>query len=211
MFKRPWFKHARVTPTGIAVGVVATLVIGSGTAWAAPKARGLLVGKKNTVTKVTTLTNPKGTPLQLNSGRSQPPLKVNSTRKVPKLNADYLDGLSEGSFARSNGRTGIIVTRGGDENVSNHAYAVAEATCPAGTVLTGGGGFASYDDDHIWYSGPGMRPNTWEVDSDGDGAADTGKELVAYAVCYNPRGAVKGAYTFPQLHALKTQLSAGRR
>ena len=27
--------------------------------------------------------------------------------------------------------------------------------------------------------------------------ADTGKELVAYAVCYNPRGAVKGAYDLP--------------
>ena len=211
MFKRPWLKHARVTPTGIALGVVATLVIGSGTAWAAPKARSLMVGKKNTASSVTTLANPKGTPLRLTSGKSQPPLKVNSSAKVSGLNADLVDGLSESAFARAAGQTGIIVARGGDENVSNQAYAVAEAACPAGTVLTGGGGFASYEGDHIWYSGPGMRPNTWEVDSDGDGAADTGKELVAYAVCYNPRGAVKGAYTFPQLHALKTQLSAGRR
>lgn len=77
-------------------------------------------------------------------------------------------------------------------------------------MLTGGGGFASYSDDSIWYSGPGERPNTWEVDSDGDGAADTGKELVAYAVCYNPRGAVAGAYTFPQLHALKKSLRSAR-
>ena len=119
--------------------------------------------------------------------------------------------MSEDDFARSAGRTGIIVNRGGDENVGGQVYAVAVATCPAGTVLTGGGGFASYDDDHIWYSGPGVRPNTWEVDSNGDGAADTGKELVAYAVCYNPRGAVKGAYSYPQLHALKAQLVAGRR
>ena len=210
MFKRPWFHHARVTPAGIAVGVIAALVIGSGTAWAAPKVRSLSVGKKNTTTKVTTLANSKGTPLRLNAGANQPPLKVNSSKKVAGLNADQVDGLSETDFARTSGRTGIIVARGGDDDVSGHAYAVAVATCPSGTILTGGGGFASYDGDHIWYTGPGLRPNSWEVDSNGDGVADTGKELVAYAVCYNPRGAVPGAQTFPQLSALRASLRAGR-
>lgn len=124
-------RHARVTPAGVAVGVIATLVIGSGTAWAAPKTRSLLVGKKNTGSAITVLGNTKGTPLQLNAGKKQPPLKVNTARKVTYLNSDYLDGLSESSFARSSGKTGVIVNRGGDENVSNNAYAVAVAACPA--------------------------------------------------------------------------------
>src|SRR6478609_5661830 len=206
VFKRPWFHHARVPPAGIAVGGIVALVIGSGTAWAAPKVKTLKIGKKNTSTKVTTLTNTKGTPLSLTAGKSQPPLKVNSSKKVTSLNADLVDGLSENAFARTSGRTGIIVARGGDDDVPAHAYAVAVATCPSGTLLTGGGGFASYDDTHIWYTGPGQRPNTWEVDSTSDGVASTGDEVVAYAVCYNPRGTVPGATSFAQLRGLRLSL-----
>jgi hypothetical protein len=212
------FKHARVTPTGIAVGVIATLIIGSGTAYAANGA-GLRIGQKNKATKVTKIVNKKGTPLSLTAGKGKngklrAPLKVNSSKKVKKLNADLLDGKSAGAFAPvaalSAGRTGVIAAKGGDEDSPGHAYAVAVATCPKGTILTGGGGFAKYTGDALWYSGPGKRPNTWEVDSDGDGVANNGKELIAYAVCYNPRGAVRGAMSFPKLHSLATALRAGK-
>ena len=203
------FKHARVTPAGIAVGVIATLVI-SGTAYAAPQARSLLLGGKNKVTKTTTLTNSKGTPLALNSGKKQPPLKVNSSRKVVRLNADYVDVVTSSAFARTAGRTGIIVAQGGDELAPGASYAVAQAACPRGAQLTGGGGFANFPGDSLFYSGPGSRPNTWEVDSLADGDASTTHQLVAYAVCYNPRGPVKGAKTFAQLRSLRLQLMAGR-
>jgi hypothetical protein len=212
------FKHVRVTPSGIAVGVILTLIVGSGTAFAANGST-LRIGKKNKATKVTTIQSKKGTPLSLKAGKNKrgkrkAPLKINSKRKVKKLNADLLDGKSSGVFARKSaltaGRTGVIVGRGGDEDAPGHAYAVAVATCPAGTQLTGGGGFAKYADDALWYSGPGKRPNTWEVDSRGDGIVDNGKELIAYAVCFNPTGAVRGAMTFPKLHALAATLRAGQ-
>ena len=205
------FQRARVTPTGIAVGVIATLVIGSGTAYAANGGT-FRLGKSNKATKLTTLSNSKGTPLSLKAGRNKAPLKVNSRKRVVKLNADQVDGKSASAFALASGKTGVIVALGGDEDSPgpNYAYAVAVATCPKGTLLTGGGGITQYTGDYLWYTGPGQRPNTWEVDSNGDGVANNGKELLAYAVCYNPRGAVKGALTFPQLHAMATALRAGR-
>jgi len=204
-----FFQRARVTPSGIAVGVIATLVIGSGTAYAA-NGGSFRLGKANSETRAATLTNKNGTPLSLRAGRNKAPLAVNSRTKVLRLNADYVDGLHASAFARSTGRTGIIARAGGDEDAPGNAYAVAVATCPRGTILTGGGGFAQYANDALWYSGPGQKPNSWEADSNGDGIANNGKELIAYAVCYNPTGSVKGALTFPALHALVASARAAR-
>ena len=59
-------------------------------------------------------------------------------------------------------------------------YYAAYATCPAGTILTGGGGYAGGADD-LFYSGPGLDPKVWEADSLSGPAK-------AYAVLVGPRG-----------------------
>ena len=203
------FQHARVTPMGVAVGVIATLVIGGGTA-VASTGRTLLMGKTNKGTHATVLTNTKGTPLSLVAKKGKPPLKVNTYVKVAHLNADQVDGRSATAFARAKAKTGVVAAYGGEENAPGAAYTVAVATCPTGTVVTGGGGFAM-DGGSLFYSGPGHRPNSWEADSDGDGVANNGKDIIAYAVCYNSQGAVKGALSFPKLHELVASLRAQRR
>jgi hypothetical protein len=49
--------------------------------------------------------------------------------------------------------------------------------------------------------------NSWEADVDGDGELSSGDEVMAYAVCYNPRGPVPNAMTFAALRAEMRALS----
>lgn len=71
------------------VAIAATLEVA---AYAA-NGKGVLLGTSNSATKTTTLKNSKGTPLALKGKTSAPPLTVDSSKKVAKLNADQLDGL----------------------------------------------------------------------------------------------------------------------
>ncbi|GAB2769046.1 hypothetical protein GCM10027020_22660 [Nocardioides salsibiostraticola] len=82
--------HSRI----IAVLLAAVVLIG-GANLAAYAANGkpLLLGKNNTATKKTTVKNTgSGPALRLKTKPGQPPLKVNRTTKVNKLNADRVDG-----------------------------------------------------------------------------------------------------------------------
>jgi hypothetical protein len=212
---------ARLTRTGAATGIVLALALATGTGYAA-NGGGLVLGKKNKATKSTVIQNKKTVPLKLKAKKRKPALKVNTKAKIKKLNADFLDGVSSEAFLRASstasnssrlggkgaaayaltsGRTGVVRAFGSDDDVPGNAFAAATARCPAGTVLTGGGGQALTTGDYLWYSGPGEMPNSWEADSDGDGEADTGDEVIAWAVCYNPRGAVPGAISFGALRA----------
>ncbi len=79
----------------IAVLAAAVLLIG-GANLAAYAANGkpLLLGKSNVETKQTTIKNKgSGPALQLKTKAGQPPLAVNRTAKVKKLNADLIDGV----------------------------------------------------------------------------------------------------------------------
>ena len=86
----PATSHSRI----IAVLLAAVVLIG-GANLAAYAANGkpLLLGKNNVATKKTTVKNTGAGPaLRLKTKPGQPPLKVNRTTKVNKLNADRVDG-----------------------------------------------------------------------------------------------------------------------
>jgi len=74
----------------------------SGTAYAATGGD-FILGKANTATSVTSLTNKKGTALSLSSSSTTPPLKVSNSVQVPSLNASELDGDTSSAFLPANG------------------------------------------------------------------------------------------------------------
>jgi hypothetical protein len=62
------------------------------------------LGESNAADKPTVLQNTaNGAVLDLKAKTGQPPLKVNSNRRVPKLNADLLDGKNSSLFALKTG------------------------------------------------------------------------------------------------------------
>jgi hypothetical protein len=169
-----------------AIGTAAGLIL-SGVAHAADGSS-FLLGRVNTASRITSLSNPSGSALSLLSNPQSAPLRVNSHAKVAHLNADLLDGRDSSEFALAGGRSGVIVG-----NTSDDDGLATTAACPAGTLATGGGGYATGPRDYLNYSGPDhddagvIVPNSWLVVADGD--------ATAWVVCYNPRGAVPGAVT----------------
>jgi hypothetical protein len=62
-----------------------------------------ILGKANTATSTTSLTNSKGTALSLSSTSTTPPLTVGNSVQVRKLNASELDGKASSAFLLANG------------------------------------------------------------------------------------------------------------
>ena len=185
----------RIRLAGFIAGFIAALVLtGGGAAAYAANGGSLLIGRSNAGTATTTLSNSGGTALRLNSKAGTAPLAVNRTNKVVGLHADYLDGFSETSFARTIGQTGFIVAEGeffdSDDDMINDALA-AFAQCPAGTRLTGGGQENFTAEGFTLVDAPDS--NGWLVISTADETTDAADSVLAYAMCYNPRGAVPGA------------------
>ncbi len=82
----------RTTAILVAAGL---LVGGANLAAYAANGRPLLLGKINKETRSATVKNTGAGPaLKLKTRRSAPPLAVNSSKKVTRLNADKLDGLN---------------------------------------------------------------------------------------------------------------------
>jgi hypothetical protein len=111
----------------IVISIVALFIALSGTAYAATGGN-FILGKANSATSVSSLSNTAGTALSLSSKAGTPPLSVNSTVQVPKLNASLLGGNPASSFVRGSGRlssatstlnnqsTGFLVGTYPDEN-----------------------------------------------------------------------------------------------
>jgi hypothetical protein len=164
-------------------GALSLAAVGGGVSYAADGGA-VLIGRSNRASVTTSLSNPGGTALSLISKPGTPPLRVNDASKIVHLNADLVDGVDSSAFARTAGRTGIVFGA-----VTDDDGFVNTAHCPAGTIATGGGGYAV----DPYYSGPDLNadrtiiPNSWFV----VGRADA----YAWVVCYNPRGAVVGAAT----------------
>ncbi len=209
-----------IRPLGFIVGFVAAIVLtGGGVAAYAANGGSLLIGRSNSGSAVTTLTNSSGTPLSVRARTGYPPFKVNSSRPVTNLNADWLDGVNASSFALAAGaHTGNIYgtsdwaptdpndpTSEPDESTN---LIISVATCPTGTKLTGGGvdnftstGFTLVDSPDA---------NSWFVyvavdDVPVHDAEDAPENVTAYAVCYNPRGLVSGGQ--PNARAAKSAIS----
>ena len=81
------------------VAYLALLMAMTGTAAAATGGT-FLLGRSNTATSVTTLTNSTGTPLSLGGRAGFAPMTVTSTAKVGRLNSDLLDGLDSSALQR---------------------------------------------------------------------------------------------------------------
>ena len=178
----------RLSYANVAATLALFVALG-GTAYAA-NGGALLLGRSNAASVPTILTNTgAGAALALRPHAGQPPLSTSSAVRSPNLNADLLDGVDSTAFARVGGSTGVIAVEDptGD----------ATASCPAGTKLTGGGGVANDVDNVLWASAP-IAPGTWGV-----GGVPSGEDTVAFAICYNPKGAVPGATPLSVISALQ--------
>ncbi len=187
----------RTRPLIFVAGFAAAIVLtGGGAAAYAANGGSLLIGRSNFGSATTTLSNSGGTALKLNSKSGTAPLAVNRTTKVTNLNADFLDGRSDASYALSSGQTGVIDVGAEwvdtDEDLVNDVL-LAIAECPVGTKLTGGG-VDNFTGGETFFNGPDAH-DAWFGAAAADPAVNVPDDLVAYAVCYNPRGAVPGAMT----------------
>lgn len=177
-----------------AAGAIFALVVGSGTAVAATGGN-LILGKSNTAGNVTTLANKNGTALDLRARFGTPALKVNNSVRIPRLNADKLDGKEAAAFASAAARSGVLSGTGEwmdiDEDGVDDAI-VAMATCPAGAQLTGGG-VSDFTASGIVVSNQPLGGNTatWVVAAVAE-PGELASDLEAYAVCLNLRGGASG-------------------
>lgn len=94
----------------------------SGTAVAATGGA-FVLGRANSASSTTSLSNGGGTALALGGGLGRPALTVNNTAKIPRLNADLLDGVDSTLFARSSS-LGVFQRR-------------VSGVCPSGQAVSG--------------------------------------------------------------------------
>jgi len=87
-----------------ALSVAALVIAMSGTAVAATGGT-FLLGRSNTATTVSSLSNSKGTALKLSSKHGTPPLTVGNSVRVPLLNASELGGIPASGFVTGGGGT----------------------------------------------------------------------------------------------------------
>ncbi len=118
-----------------AISLAALVFAMSGTAYAATGGD-FIVGKANTATSVTSLTNKKGTALSLSASPAAPPLKVSNSVQVPSLNASELDGDTSSAFLPASGTAANSSELGGlpasDYMTGSGQIAIDTATVASG-------------------------------------------------------------------------------
>ena len=87
-------RHPRRPSASLVISIIALVFAMSGTAVAATGGN-FILGKSNTATNVSRLTNSKGTALSLSAAPTSPPLRVSNTKEVPNLNTNYLGGFGQ--------------------------------------------------------------------------------------------------------------------
>jgi hypothetical protein len=96
------------------ISIVALFIALSGTAYAATGGN-LLLGKANSASAPSSLTNTAGTALKLSSKAGTPPLSVSNSVQVPNLNASLLGGNPASSFVQGSGRVSSAVSTLNDQ------------------------------------------------------------------------------------------------
>lgn len=176
------------------------LVLGGGSAMAATGGS-FILGRSNGASTTTTLTNSTGTALSLKAPATKAPLAVSNGVRVPNLNADKVDGVSVEGLARTAGRTGtreVFSTSLSLDPASNGRTdtLLAEARCPAGTILTGGGYEDMTQTGIVFVNAPNPEATMWQAVVAVDPTVNEDvQSVVAWATCYNPVGAVPAQTT----------------
>jgi hypothetical protein len=116
------------------ISLVALFFAMSGTAVAATGGN-FLLGKSNTATAVSSLSNTKGTALSLSSTATTPPLKVSNSVQVPNLNASELGGHPASGFIQGGGAASdarlTLPFAPGNQNLIAAPGSVVSAACTA--------------------------------------------------------------------------------
>lgn len=91
-----------IRQSAVTVVIAAGVLVGAANvATYAANGHAFLLGSHNSETKASVLTRTSGGPaLQLQTKKSSPPLAVNSSKKVARLNADQVDGFSAADFGQ---------------------------------------------------------------------------------------------------------------
>ena len=182
-------------------GAAAALALGSGTAVAA-NGGNFLIGKSNHATSLTGLTNTNGSAVSLRSKAGVPALKVGNAAKVVNLNADLVDGLTSGDLARTSGRTGSFDVDGVLRDLDSDTLTdtiIAQAQCPPGTQLTGGGHSNYTESGATLEAMPGVEAESYVIIVGVDETVTENVQNVSAAVtCYSPTGAIANSYRSPR-------------
>ncbi len=179
-----------------AAGAVVALVLGSSTAYAATGGT-FILGKANSAGRTTSLASTQGSALELKAPAGRPALQVSNGVRVPRLNADKVDGLDASAFARTTGRTGVFDASGVELDLDENGYTDAigaAAVCPPGTQMTGGGGSEVTSSGMMFVNAPDAGESWLVVVAVDETVAETAGDVTASVVCYNPRGGMRGSY-----------------
>lgn len=200
-----WVGKATVFMVGLSVILAAIFGVAS-MAFAA-NGKPFILGQKNVASKVSQLvgkvagpslrisngsTDSKATALALNVEAGKPPMKVNSSRKVPKLNTDKIDGKDSTAFVQSSTPTyEVNVSQTGSEGFTS----ALSAKCDLGDKLLSGGVFGINPGHSVFVAsepasvfgdppGTGIRAwSVWWYNEENPDAGTTGDIVAAIAYC----------------------------
>lgn len=196
----------RATALGLGLAVMVAVTLGAvTTALAAAPGDPLRLGKVNAVNKWTKLVgaspaprlildnNGTGPALRLLVEPGKPPMQVNSGKKVPRLNADRVDGKDAGEIG-VNGHE--VVTSEADNELSSGtllSLTRVQVFCPEGKQALGGGAeiigntFNDFDANVALIENRPLGSTGWRAVADDMDRPDsqTGDEyaLKVYAIC----------------------------
>jgi hypothetical protein len=176
-----WVGRATVFLVGLAV--ILALVLGAASMAMSATGGPFILGERNVADQTSKLVKRgAGAALSLRVKDGQPPLKVDSSRKVASLNADEVDGLSAEELVEP-GPQGEPGFSGYERVVGNEVIGSGRlestAVCSAGKEVLGGGFRAG--DAQVYTNRPINTDNgdAWQVQANMPGPFF----LQAYAIC----------------------------
>jgi hypothetical protein len=160
----------------IAISVAALVVAMSGTAYAATGGT-FLLGRANKATALSSLSNSKGTALQLSSKNGTPPLTVSNGVQVPELNASELGGIPATGFMQGTGSAdsgNVAITGTGSALITGSATSSVTGVCDANSAtgaylevsLVGAGSIVWWNKDGTSNTDSGFAQVTPETELD---------------------------------------------
>jgi len=128
------FRRPRRPSAALAISLIALFFAMSGTAVAATGGD-FLLGKSNTATNVTRLTNTTGTALSVTAAPTAPPLRVSNSALIPNLNASYVGNIPASGFVQGGGTDAdgrAALGTGSYHNFLQTSQAIIAGSCDVG-------------------------------------------------------------------------------